>query len=358
MFSPIKIKEAAVGLVGIRQPYNADYDIFDAESLSSSSGLYINDVSFFKPEYFVDVVSDKDATDADVNTEFKEIIKTSAVDVCSRVFNKMDVVDRDYIYTKATVLNDTESGIPNGFVGWKFEFDSIKDRSFKIGDVFLSFEGTGSVELMLFSSWQKIPLETRTVALDGTKLVYKESLEWVLDNTDFYKGEFFIGYIYDGTLVPYTRDYEDANYQSEFKGLCIEKAIVPDHATNELFRLDKVETMSQDTGLNMNISVYDDRTDFILNNLSLFARPILLKMAIIILEKFVSSTRSNMNERYSNEIIVQVMAAVNGLKGDSGINERGLKSQLATEITQLQKEIEKIRNSQNGGRQIIVTTLS
>jgi hypothetical protein len=358
MFSPSKIREAVVGLIGIRQPYNTEYQVFDADSLASSSGLYLDDLPLFKAEYFVDSVSGDGATASDVNTLLKDIIGASAVSVCSSVFNTSDLVSRTVLYSHATNLVNEETTIKDGFVGLKLSLDNLKDRGFKLNRVFLTMKGVGSVKIMLFNTNQLEPVETKDVTLDGTKLTYIEDLNWNIDNSAYYQGDWYLGYLYDGTLKPYKRDYESSSVMNEVKELDVEKVFVADHSTETLFNLDLEEHLGEDTGLNIDVSVFVDNTSFILNNLQLFSRTIQLQSGINILQRFVSTNRSNLNQRYATELFSTILATVNGVRGDTGINQKGLKYELSSEVKHIKSEIEKIRTSQNGGNNIMVSTLS
>ncbi len=53
MFDVTNIQEGLVGLVGVRQPYNPTYAVFDAVSLTSESGLYLDDMPYWKAEYLL-----------------------------------------------------------------------------------------------------------------------------------------------------------------------------------------------------------------------------------------------------------------------------------------------------------------
>jgi len=145
---------------------------------------------------------------------------------------------------------------------------------------------------------------------------------------------------------------------SNFKELCIEKIFVNGHASNELFDLTLIDGLSQDTGLNLDMSVYDDYTDFILNNKMLFAKAISLEFTIRCLQMYVSSIRSNSNERKSQELYQKIMIEIEGTKGsDSLISVTGLREQVLGEVSQLKQEVKKLKTGFLKSRQILTYTL-
>ena len=145
---------------------------------------------------------------------------------------------------------------------------------------------------------------------------------------------------------------------SNFKELCLEKVLVNNYTGNELFNLDLIEGLSQDTGLNLDISIYDDYTDFILNNKQLFAKAICLEFIIRCLQNYVSSIRSRNNERKAEELYQKIMIEIEGLKGsDSILSVVGLREQVMGEISLLKQEIKKLKVGFLKTRQILTYTM-
>ena len=358
MFDVSKIKSSLSGLVGFKQPFNPEYAMVDANNLLSESGYYVNSNPFAKIEYIKDCQDYSKISNEDFNIVLSDIVHNSAVNVINQVFTDSSYIDRQILYKYALNKNETDV-LPNGFIGYRIEIDDTKSVAFKITRVLLDFEGTGDITLLLFNSAQKAVLKSQvvTIASDHQEIV----LDWVLDDTDtIYKGEYFIGYIKgDGfPLTPYKRNYENSDIMSYVTHLDIDKVITPNHATNTLFDLSKVEFLNENTGLNLDISVYDDFTDLIIQNRFIFSRAIFLSAVINSLQIYMSSLRSNRNERQADELYKKVLVEVEGTRsGDNIISVKGLRPQLLSEISDIKREITKIKEGYIGNGYSVITEL-
>jgi len=355
MFDVTNIQEGLVGLVGVRQPYDPTYAVFDAVSLTSESGLYLDDMPYWKAEYFIDSALGSAYTPTQVNESLLNIFKGASVDVCNHVFNKIDLIDRQILYTNAQNKINPETTLNSGFLGYRFRMSKQKDLAFRINKLILEFEGVGDVKIMLFNSYESAPVQEKTVTISSN--YQTEELNWVINNTATYKGEYYIGFIYDGTLTPYKRDYRDSSDQNGVKELCIDKVQVIGHVTDTLFDLTQVRSLGENTGLNLDITVYEDFTDFVLNNKIMFARSVQMASCINVYNRFVSSNGSHIQERYSKDLIISIMRIVKGTIGD-GFKDVGLQTLLDNSITSLREEIQKMRVNTHGGNQILVNTLT
>lgn len=358
MFDVSKIKDSLSGLVGYKQPFNPDYAIIDADNLTSESGYHINSNAFAKIEYIKDCQDYAGISDADFNTVLADIVKNSAVDVVNQVFSDSSYIDRNLIYRFALNKNETDS-LPDGFVGYRIKVDSTKSVAFKITRCLMDFEGTGTFKIILFNSAQKAVVQEKevTIATDRQEVV----LDWVLNDTDsIYKGEYFIGYIkgvgFD--LLPYKRTYENSNVMSVITHLKIDKVFVSDHSTETLFDLSKVEYLDYSTGLNFDITVYDDFTDLIIQNRFIFARALFLSSIINCLTIYMASLRSNRNERHADELYKRVLVEIEGTRpGDNVITVKGLRPQLLSEISGIKEEIQSIKEGYLGNGFYVMTEL-
>lgn len=357
MFKADKIANGLLGIVGFRQPYNPDYAILDVDNLTSTSGLYVNDNAYAKIELIKNTQDYKDITNEDFNTLLKEMQEASIVSVCNQVFSEFDSIDRNVVYKYAANKVNVET-LPIGFVGYKIEVSNAKNTAFAINRVILDFSGTGTFDLMLYNTGKKTAIRTKTITITTDNQV--EELNWVLDNSETtYKGDYYIGYKTTGlTVSPYKRDWNNSSIMSTFKELCLEKVFVKNHNVDVLFDLNLVEGLSETTGLNLDISIYDDYTDFILNNKQLFAKAICLEFIIRCLQNYASSIRSNGKERKAEELYQKIMIEIEGLKGsDSILSVVGLREQVLGEISLLKQEIKKLKVGFLKSRQILTYTL-
>lgn len=358
MFDVSKIKNSLSGLVGFKQPFNPDYAIVNANNLLSESGYYVNSNPFAKIEYIKDCQDYAKISNEDFNIVLSDIIENSAVNVVNQVFSESSYIDRQVLYKYAYNKFETNP-LPNGFVGYRIEVDDTKSIAFKITRVLLDFEGTGTIKLLLFNSAKLNPIREQevTITTDHQEVV----LDWVLNDTDtIYKGDYFLGYIKGDTttVVPYKRGYKNSEIMSYITHLNIEEIFVPNHSTETLFDISKSYSYNESSGLNPDITVFDDFTDLIIQNRFLFARAIFLSAVINCLQIYISSLRSNRNERQAEELYKKILIEIEGTRGgDNIISVKGLRPQLISEISDIKKEITSIKEGYLGNGYSVITEI-
>lgn len=352
MFNRTKVVDSLFGIVGFTQPFNPSFPVLEADNLASSSGYMVNQISYAKLEYFVDASDYKDQSDVQVNTLIRELQKQSITAVMNGVFNLPDFRERNLLYTHAQNKVNTET-LPDGFIGYRIRVTAENNVAFSIPRVLLDFDGTGSIELLLWNTGSQTPVESKVIAITTEHQV--EELGWVLDNSgNTYKGEYYLGYNTTAlTVQPFKRDYELSNVQTCYGNIVVEDIQVPNHNTNVLFDLTKRAGNSKATGINPDISIYDDYTDWIIANKDIFARAIYLDTAVKILSASIGSLRSNRNERKGSDLAKMVLA----LSGEEGAENGGLQGSLLQEMGRLRSEVKKLKVGLFGGP-IMVDTLS
>lgn len=340
------------GIVGWEQPYNPAYAILDAANLTTRSGYLINSNPFVKVETLKDTQDYVDINDADFNTFLYNIQKSAITAVVNEVFTLEPYIDRQVLYPYANNKIDTVTN-PTGFVGLNIEIDNKKNIAFEISRIFLEFEGTGDVELLLFNSSKKAPIYTQTVSITDT--MQEVVLNWVVDNTSgIYKGEFKLGYINNSLdVTPIKREYEASNITSNITHLYIEEIFIKDVITNVLWDLEDEKSIQAYTGLNPDITVYDDYTDLVIQNERLFAYAISLDAQIKCLGHYLASNRSNKNQRLSES---KIMQAIEGQSQEGGaVKIKGLRPTLYHELQNIKTEIEKLRRGYEGAGLMVDT---
>ena len=342
MFQVGKISTKLYGIVGLRDSFNPAYAILDADNQISRSGYYITDNAYVKLEYIKDTQDYKDADDAQLNTYIKRLQESSIVNVCHRVFNRFDYLDRNLLYTNAQNRVNQEVLI-DGFVGYKIRVSATNDIAFEIKRVLLDFDTLGTFKLMLFNTSSVTPIEEQEITI--TAKTQEVVLDWKVDNSDItYKGDYYLGFIKTATTpIPFKRDYDNADSMSRFKHLNFEKVQVKGHSTETLFDLTLQEGLSENIGINPDITVYEDYTDLIINNETLFARAISLDFSIAILREQLNSLRTNSDQRLAEKQSLKILAEIEGTSGDNALKLIGLRSLLNGEIEQISNEIDKLR---------------
>tara|TARA_R110000782_G_scaffold76704_4_gene152531 strand:+ start:1289 stop:2365 length:1077 start_codon:yes stop_codon:yes gene_type:complete len=351
MFSVTKIA-SLYGAVGVRQPFNAAYAIIDAANQVSNSGLFATDNPLCKVEYLKDTQDYADISDTDFNTFVKRMQEDSIMSVARAVFNESDYIDRQVLYPFAQNKVNTIT-LPSGFVGERIEVSIEKNVAFEISRIMLDFDGAGDVEILLFNTAQSTPIESQVVTIASNH--QSVDLGWKVDNSgDTYKGEYYLGYLTNtvgfGTLKPYARDYDNSNIRAEISLLELTQVQFVGHTTATIPDLRTDEGMSDSHGMNPDITVYDDFTDLILRNETLFYQAINLEFQIKFLDTYLNSLRRNGNEMKSDLKSMKMMIELNGTSKDDQVKVVGLRSKLNGSISTIKKEVERLRSGYFGGR--------
>jgi hypothetical protein len=362
MFDKEKIQTALFGLVGFEQPYNPDYAILEPDLLVSRSGRYATENPYAKIEYFKDSQDYKDISDSEFNELLRRTVYKSISNICASVFDKPSYIDRNLFYRYALNKADGVDDIPEGFIGYEILPSNRKNLAFELKRVILNFDLGGAtgetIELMLFNSSIDTPIYSEVITLTDTN--QEVELNWVVNNTSsMYKGEYYLGYNYSNSVSykPYKRDYNAANVLTCFKEIWMDEVKVVGHNTSTLFNLENTDGLSLSTGLNFDMTVYDDYTDLIINNERLFAEAIEMSIAIEMINTYRFSLRSNRNQRKSEEHLIRVIQEIEGQDEVGSVKIVGLRNRLSGKLTKLKKEIDKLRKGYFGGM-IMVDTRS
>lgn len=344
MISAKKISSRLYGLVGIQNPTNPAFALVDAANQEARSGRSVTDNPLCKVEYIYDTQDYKEGSAVDFNNFLAGKQKKSIVNVADKVFNDVDFIDRQVLYKNANNKKNLET-LPVGFIGHEIEITGEKNYSFEISRVLLEFSGTGNIELLLWNSAKSEPIESKMILINST--LQEEILNWKIDNTDtFYKGKFYLGYLTTGiSVVPFKRNYEASNIKSYITGMCVEEVYVLNHTSNaELFDLNLVENTEVMSGINPDITVYEDFSDLMIQNENLFAHAIELQFCIDLLTEIMASPRFNFNQRSAKDLMSTMVIELEGIDTEDGIKKTGLKRELFGQINHIRKEIKKIRN--------------
>ena len=359
MFNVNKIQANLYGVVGFRQPLNPIYAKLDAANIISRSGHYVTDNPFVKVEYIYDNIDYKDLLDADFNVFVKQMQQESITNVCGKVFSDSDYIDRQVLYPYAQNKVNTEV-LQGGLITHKLSVSIKKNIAFEITRIFLDFEGAGDIKLMLFNTAEVNPIFTKTITIASTH--QEEVLNWVVDNAGAtYKGDYYLGYrtndVALGTLKPYKRDYENSDVTSNITYLDIEKIQFVGHVTDTLPDLETENSYDEASGLNPDITVFEDYTDLITQNETLFARAINLDLQINALSTYLASLRSNRHERTSERVALRITQEIEGQQGEGLVSITGLRPQLIRSIGKITEEIDRIKKGYFGDSAKIDTML-
>ncbi|MBU3661002.1 MAG: hypothetical protein FGM14_14090 [Flavobacteriales bacterium] len=345
MIQVSKIQEGLFGLVGIRQPLDPSLPILNDANKESRSGLFVDDVPPFRLKLLKDTQEYISITDNELNDYIANMQKTSITNLMFRVFDQGDFIDRNYLFSRASSRKKVISEITDGSVfGYKIEVGKRKNLGFKISRVRLEFDfdnPTEDVILYLFNSFLEAPIQTKEITLDKKDFI--QELNWFVDSTqNDYKGNYYllIKSVNGNRLQPFERDYEDSNKQNNIAFLDFDRVLIPNFSAT-IFDFDNEIELTENVGINPDVIVYDDFTDFVLTSQHLFSRAIQLEFAVNLMQQIATSTRSNPDERKAREIVAMMEIKMNGSEGQG----KGLRGQIYYEVQSLKKEVQKLKKS-------------
>lgn len=355
-YDVLKIESKFSGLVGLRQPDDPEFFTLNPENLSSSSGLYVNDNPFAKLELLKDTQDYASIDAIQFNSKLTRVLNNSINAVVSSVFSgvgSQDYLDRSRQFKFPMNRINLET-LPDGFVYEKIEVYEKENIGIEITNVVLDFEGVGDVELRLYSTAKpEAPVFAKVVTIDSKH--QEVELNWRLDNTDgLIGGEFYLGYNNTSlTVTPFKRDYERSSIRSSYSCLRTNSGIIKGYTGSELWDLSSFDNISGSTGLNLDITVFNDYTDLAINNKELFAEAISMECQIQFINEYIASTRSNKNQRLSNQMVQSISDTV--VTEDGRSFSKGLRPDLNAMINRVRKQIEKIERGYFKGAFNIVT---
>jgi hypothetical protein len=326
------------GLVASRQPLDATFPTLDTANKTSASGYYVNDNPFAKLELLLDCQNYNGISASEFNTLLKQIQENAITTLVNSVFNEVDFIDRQMMYHYSS--NKINTTLFSGLCARKIHIKRKNSIALRVSRVICEFEGTGTLKLLAFVPYKSTPLQTKTITINSN---YVEAvLDWEFTGVD----TDYIGYIASSGLKPYKRDYQNSNIKSLVTDLWFEDINNVNHTTEELWDLTTDFAISDDIGINLDLTVYLDYTSLAINNKHLFAKALNMQFAVNIIEEYIASMRSNINERKANEILSR---AVVYLEGQTEPNVIGLKTTLGYEIKSLRKEIKRLTSNYFNG---------
>ena len=328
-----KIKEGLFGRVGFMQPDIAEYAIVSEANMASASGLTFQDASaIVSIKNIIDTQPTPNATSTQINSLLTRIQSNSILDVCNKALvGKPDYIKSVNPYPFAKSFKNT-LGKNGKFVAIKFTPTSL-NMSIKVSFGEIAIDETETFNLYVYNSNVSTPIETIEVeSLAGQSKVFDVNIQ-LADETTYKGGSFYIGYFDDDIIgEAYSRDYERSSFRIDTPYL----NVTPVHVAHVGTTIDiSSESYQSETfGLNFGVEIYNDYTDLILKNKSIFDRAIQLQGVIRMMDMIKNSTRSNIEERLMKQMIDDANFA---LYGNSDAKIKGITQMLSEEIDHIRK---------------------
>lgn len=284
-------------LIGYRQDLDPEFDIVDANNITSTSGEFFQD---FSPLVTIPNIHQNQQyaaiSDDDFNTLLRTLSKAATIKVLREVFSDMDYVENKILYPFENIWTNTIDNTTS-FVGYEINIAKRKDFLTTLNQVFTSFNGVDTVKLLVFHSSKDALIHSQEVTTVENSDV-ATVVDWDFSPTEFAGGKFYIGYLRSGlTSKAINREWDSSNIRNCYKTLGIRPIIIDGWDQETLFDVDDIEYEDETYGLNFDITTWKDYTNVIIQNKNKFVKAIGLQLAVDVLDLILKSTRSNKNER-------------------------------------------------------------
>ena len=320
-------------VVGLRQPLTPAYAVLDAVNTYSLSGQYY-DSGLVNAKNIHDMQEYPDISDNDFNTLLSQLIKESYINALNLAFSGNDRIEGGLLF-KNVKYNKNPIDLPAGFVGLELNVLQNQNATVTINNIITEFEGSGTITLYLFSSEKKTPLQSKTLTItDSTTTV--TALNWNLTEHKNVGGNYFIGYLTSGlSLKPFSRDAGNSYFRTNYQNLSARNIKVDNITTAEVFDIEDIEYQNETYGLNLDITVQTDYTDYIIDNKLSLIDLLRYQFQADVLRLFISSTRSNDDERLIMKRSVRELEGV--LTEQGGVYSQGILRKLENEAKKVYK---------------------
>lgn len=338
-----RITSQLAGLVGWENnPIDPNVPTVNDENAESTSGLYyeqaaacitLNNIFQTCPAYI--------AADQGKFNELLTGLSTGAALrvsqwLLSRVRSDMpsDLIDDVILFPQPTSYAVASVLPSSGFVGYKFVIP--KGFTCVVNDILTEFTDTGVLEM------HHIDAQTRVVtAIEATtpdKSIQTEADVQYQNPVNLWlsEGTHYIGYFLDGLILTPINRQGDGTEQQRINAAEVSRMYVSGHTTFTAFEPEDVQDTGETYGLNFRITTYRDYTDKLIQNKDAFAKAIQLQVAVDLLGMFISTTRSNRDER----LLKQAQIELEGIaQFDMVPGKSGLVKQLAAELESMYNRV-------------------
>lgn len=294
----------------------------------------------------------RDITNVSITQMISDIVSFKEFNAAART-----LVDQKYLFHAAGRLADAiEKG--SRVVGFEITIPRIPEIILEINKLGLQFtEAQTDLKIYIFHSSQEDPIHTFTVSTsNGRTFEWVSITDKVLKYVDTYDtGTFYIVYFEDdisGQSIRKIKDWSKGPctscgradleaYNAYSKFMTIHPFRVSSNnlaagynghtgdfdAERKIWDLEKMEYMYQyNYGLNMQLSIKCDLTDFLVDNKAMFARLLQQKIAITTLERIAFNQHQNINRQQEYITPSTIQYILDGPHGNAGLKGEYSKS--------------------------------
>lgn len=334
MLNTNRIQSNIYGLVGYAQPIESLYAIVDAVNNESRSGKFFQGFSFLTRIENLRNAAPEDLNNTDFNLWLTQTTKEGLINACQNTISaERDLLEHRVLYHYEKDFNNKISNTAGRFVGYEFELVKKESVTLQINTLITSFDGEVTFNLYLYHSSQKQPIKTieLTTQIDSDLTQSLTDCFMYYQNEVYIGGKFYLGYYQDdlGSVQAYDRQYELSDIENWFTNVRIEAIRVDNTTGTDLFDVNFVRDSSETWGLNFDISIYKDYTQFLIDNQRVIQDLIGLQTAVQHLNYMEYNYRNNDIDKRNAELI---LLELKGLPGKTN----GLEERLEREIMRVQ----------------------
>lgn len=330
MYNVSEIKNEFIGLVGWNQnEYSTGFQLTDLTT--SASGLFFNEVHpILTLENIASVCPEFDQmnlanTDA-VNTAFTAWLKKKTeagivngleawIEQKAEFGTSKNLLSRSSLFDSTGNFTDLETSTGK-VVGFEISPSRSKSLMLKVKKLNVQFDTNQTIEIKLFKSGQKSAIETESVVYDSSGSVQEVSVDWSLSG----EGSYFIVYdqqLLSGSAINGVKDYnfENQGYTSFPLGRYLKATAfcVAVADASELWDLKENQySLSTNYGLNFELSVECDYTNFLIEQKLLFKNIIRYYVAIDMMRTIAFNPESRVNRNEANFTRSEILYEING----------------------------------------------
>jgi hypothetical protein len=343
MFNIGTLKTELINLVSWQQNVDATgWQITDTDLLTPTSGMYFNGVhpmlSFdnvrsIAPDFDVLHPADSAARNTAFSAWLRDKTEQGIAMAMHNWFNsKMTMLTANNLLEQTELFKGAPGAVelePNAGRVVGLQITPTRQKSIKttIRRISVQFTENQTITIKLFKSGTMAPVKTVDVVYAGSGGVQWETVDWELEP----EGTYLIAYdqddtignaingIYDYTFASQRHTWPNGRYFGTV-GFNVAAAGVA-----VLWGLDDTEhTVDTNYGLNLDVDVQCDYTDFIVSQKHLFANVIRLHVGWLMLKEIAYNPEMNVNRNAANEMRTNLLFDINGdTQGKDGFSVYG-----------------------------------
>lgn len=337
-FNFSQVMTALYGRIGWQQ---AGAHVLSSINILAKSGRTFQDFHrLVSIDNLYSVMEQVGVTDNDFNAYLETIQRGVVLQCANAVFKAPEYISQKILFNRNWAINDVPIANLGNFVYAMFRMPPKPNIGVQIDQVALYFDSDVTFNLYVYHDAIKEPLAVIQVSAVANSQTLVTIPDIVFNHIGVRNlgGTFYVGYYQDdlGSAKAYYESYTD-----RFCDLYYWSFGQSDRISGQ-YNFDRrgVRLTDVNYGMNFHVSTFLDHTQEIVKKASLFDNAIGLRMAALVIEEIMYSTRSNGKERILKEQSDQLSAQLdlNGVYPISDSpNVTGLKQQLEAEFCNMRK---------------------